>query len=108
MMMAAYCFVTGRFRGFVIGMVLACCGKESLTLTTAAFGIYALVERRPWRWVVTPIVFSVLYLGFAIFLLRHVFADSGHRQVWEAAYRLGAYGKTYPEIFHAFLTLTVS
>jgi uncharacterized membrane protein len=103
LMLATYCFVTGRFRGFVIGMVLTCFGKESLTLTTAAFGIFALIERRSWRWVVTPIVFSVLYLAFAIFLLRHVFTGLG-APVWEAAYHLGAYGKTYGEIFNTFLT----
>ncbi len=103
MMLATYYFVTGRFRGFVIGMVLTCFGKESLTLTTAAFGVYALLERRSSQWVVTPVLFSVLYLGFAIFLLRHVFAGLG-APVWEAAYHLGAYGKTYGEIFHTFLT----
>ena len=100
---AFYFFVREDFRRFVLMMVLGCLAKESMTLTTAAFGLYALLQRRSWKWVVVPIVFSGLYLGFAIFLLRHVFPGMG-APVWEAAYHLGMYGKTYPEIAATFVT----
>ena len=90
---ALYFYVCEDFKKFAICMVLGCMAKESITLTTAAFGILALVQRRQWKWVITPVVFSGAYLGFAIFLLRHVFAGMG-APVWEAAYHLGAYGKS--------------
>ena len=76
---AFYFFVREDFKRFVLTMVLGCLAKESMTLTTAAFGLYALLQRRSWKWVVVPIVFSGLCLGFAIFLLRHVFPGMERR-----------------------------
>ncbi len=80
LMLATYCFVTGRFRGFVIGMVLTCLGKESLTLTTAAFGVYALIESAEVVGGVHAHRFQCAILAFAIFLLRYCFRWPGVRQ----------------------------
>ena len=102
-MFAFYFFEREKFTAFLVSALLACMAKESITLTTAAFGVYALFLRRPWKWVLTPLLFSGVYLAVAIFLLQHVFAGMG-APVWEAGYHLGVYGKTYPEVLQTFLT----
>ncbi|HVM63092.1 MAG TPA: DUF2079 domain-containing protein [Verrucomicrobiae bacterium] len=102
-MFAMYYFHLQDFRKFTAFMVIACLAKESITITTAAFGVYALCERRSWKWVVTPIVFSAAYLVGAINVMRSGVSGIGAGLYTGTTY-LDAYGKTPGEVLHTFLT----
>jgi uncharacterized membrane protein len=92
-----------KFWPFVVLMVLACLAKETVTITTAAFGVYALCLRRDWKWVATPLVFSVGYFFLAMKLLTSVFVGAGGSLYTGADY-LSAYGHSPGEVLHTFLT----
>jgi uncharacterized membrane protein len=53
---AFYFYHMERFGLFVLFAALSCLGKENVPLTVMVFGIYALLQRRHWKWVVTPLV----------------------------------------------------
>ena len=102
-MFALYYFHLQQFWRFVMFIVIACLAKESITITTAAFGIYALLERRSWKWVVTPIAFSTAYLITAIKLMTSDVTGIGAGLYTGTTY-LDAYGKTPSEVFKTFFT----
>ncbi len=60
---AFYFFETGNFRLFVTFLLLSCLGKENIPLTLFMFGVYAWWLRRPWKWVVTPMVISATVMA---------------------------------------------
>jgi uncharacterized membrane protein len=103
MMFAFYFFVKEDFRKFMCMMVLACLAKESVTITTAAFGVYALFLRRSWKWVVTPIAFSVAYLIIAVKIMSAGVSGIGAGLYTGTTY-LEAYGKTPAEVLKTFVT----
>lgn len=87
---AMYFFTTEEFWPFVGFAFLGMTGQENLPLTVGMFGIYALVKRRNWRWVVAPIGLAVAY-GLFIFnvviphfagargyIVSHYFGDLGN------------------------------
>ena len=53
---AFYFYQVERFGWFVLFAALSCLGKENVPLTVMVFGVYALLQRRHWKWVVTPLV----------------------------------------------------
>ncbi len=100
---ALYYFHLQDFKKFLPFMVIACLAKESITITTASFGIYALFERRSWKWILTPIVFSAVYFIGAIKIMTSGVTGIGVGLYTGATY-LDAYGKTPSEVWHTFLT----
>ena len=66
---AFYFFVTERFGWFLAFAFLACLGRENVSLAVVMFGIYALLLRRHWKWVVTPVVLGGVYFWLALFVL---------------------------------------
>jgi len=96
-------FWRDKFRPFVVMIVLACLAKETVTITTAMFGLYALCLRRDWKWVVTPLAFSIGYFLLAMKLLTAVFAGAGGSLYTGMDY-LSAYGHSPGEVLHTFLT----
>ena len=103
LMGAFLCFWRRKFWPFVMLMVLACLAKETVTITTAAFGVYALCLRRDWKWVVTPLVFSVGYFFLAMKLLTSVFVGAGGSLYTGTDY-LSAYGHSPGEVLHTWVT----
>jgi uncharacterized membrane protein len=47
-----------RFWPFVLWLILSLSVREEVALTTVLFGAYAVLLRRSWRWIVTPVVLS--------------------------------------------------
>jgi uncharacterized membrane protein len=54
-------FYRGSFRMFILWVLLALTVREEVALTTALFALYALILRRPWRWVLVPAALSVVW-----------------------------------------------
>jgi uncharacterized membrane protein len=102
-LLAFYYYHLQDFRKFALSVVVACLAKESITITTAAFGIYALFERRPWKWVLMPLVFSAVYLISAIKIMTSGVAGIGSGLYTGTTY-LDAYGRTPGEVLKTFLT----
>lgn len=51
---AVYFYRERRFRIFLSFLLLASLCQENVLLIAAAFGLLALLHRRPWRWVLVP------------------------------------------------------
>jgi len=103
LMFAFYFFWTENFRKFVVTMVLACLAKETITITTAAFGIYALILRRPWKWVAMPLVFSFAYFILAVKIMSAGITGIG-AGLYSGMTYMDAYGKSPAEVLNTFLT----
>ncbi|HUK82067.1 MAG TPA: DUF2079 domain-containing protein [Verrucomicrobiae bacterium] len=102
LMFAFYYFMGGDFKRFAVSMMLACLAKETITITTAMFGVYGLLLRRPAKWVVFPLVFSVLYFAVALKLLSSGIAGMG-ASLYTGTQYLEAYGKSPAEVMATFL-----
>ena len=96
-------FLRADFRKFVFFMVIACLAKETMPITTAAFGIYALFLRRSWKWVIAPLVFGIAYFLLAVKLLTSVFPGAGAVLYTKTPY-FEAYGRSPTEVLSTFIT----
>ncbi len=103
LMWAFLYFWRGKFWPFFGMMVVACLAKETVTITTAAFGLYALCLRRDRKWVIAPLVFSVGYFFLAVKLLTSVFVGAGGSLYTGTDY-LSAYGHSPGEVLHTVIT----
>jgi uncharacterized membrane protein len=65
-------YQTGRFRLFVISLLLTLSIKESLAMTAIAFGIYAFFCRRSPKWIVTPVVAGLLWALFSFLFMGYL------------------------------------
>ena len=72
-----YFFLKQRFWPFLGLATVTCLGRENMPLAVAMFGVYALIQRRGWRWVVAPIVLGGVYFWFAMFVVMPHFRQ-GH------------------------------
>jgi len=63
LLFAFYFYHHERYRLFTLFLMLSCLGKENVPLTLLMFGVYALVQRRRWKWVITPWLVSGIALG---------------------------------------------
>lgn len=61
LLFALYYFLEGRFRPFVIALVLTQLVREDLVFAVFGLGLLALWQRRSARWVVVPCGFAVLW-----------------------------------------------
>ncbi len=61
LMTAAYFFFERRLGLFLVFSLLGMLAQENVTLTIAAFGVYAAIRRRNIRWVVFPILVAAAY-----------------------------------------------
>ena len=102
LLFATYFFVLKDFRKFVVPLILICFTKEYFALTAAMFGIWGLVERRQWKWVLVPLVFGFTYF---VVVSKFVMPWAGGNTVLRYASLdyLDAYGKTPHEIFSTML-----
>lgn len=101
LMFAFYFYFVERFRWFVVFLVLACLGKENVALTAFMFFPLALVQRRHWKWIVTPAITALgsLILSFAV--IRPMFA-SGRGYI--AMENFGNLGNSMGEVVKTALT----
>ena len=103
LMWAFYWFWRADYWKFTLMIVLACLAKETITITTAAFGVYAFCLRRSWKWTVTPIAFSIGYFVLAMILLTKVFTGAGG-SLYSGMDYLDVYGKSPSEVLATFVT----
>ncbi len=68
LLLAWVAYAERRFPTFAAALGLAMTCKESVALVVALWGVLALLERRPARWVVTPIVAGAAVLLFTLFV----------------------------------------
>lgn len=88
---AFYFYHVERFGMFTLFLLLSCLGKENVPLTLMMFGVYALLQRRHWKWVVTPWLVS----GTAMFLFFKVIMPHFRGQVpYRSFSYFGALGDT--------------
>jgi uncharacterized membrane protein len=73
LLFATYFFVAERFRLFLVFAFIACLGRENIALAIFMFGIYALIIRRPWKWVVAPMVLGAVYFWLAMNVIMPYF-----------------------------------
>ena len=57
-----YFYETKQFGWFIVFTVVSCLGKENVPLTLIMFGVYAALQRRGWKWILPPIIISVVSL----------------------------------------------
>jgi len=59
-----YFFLERRFKAFLIMAFVSCLNRENVPLGIGMFGLWALLDRRKWKWVVAPVVLGVVYFAF--------------------------------------------
>ena len=96
-------FARADLRRFLICCLLACLAKETIAVTVAAFGIYALFERRRWPWVIVPLVGGAVYFFIAVKLLATVLAGAGGVLYAHTTY-FQAYGNSPLEVIRTFIS----
>ena len=64
---ALACYQSNRYGGFLACLALAMSCQENIALIAVGFSLYALVDRRSWRWVAVP--FAAGALCFAVTVL---------------------------------------
>jgi uncharacterized membrane protein len=62
---AYYGFLEQRLGVFVVFATLACLVRENVSLGVGMFGVWAWVERRPWKWRLVPLVGGAVYFFIA-------------------------------------------
>jgi uncharacterized membrane protein len=96
-----YFYQQERFVPFVVFGFISCLGRENVPLAIAMFGIYALIQRRDWKWIAVPLVMGGVYFLVAIkILLPHFQAG----QQWHAMRMFKYLGNSPEEIISNTLT----
>ncbi|MDD5110734.1 MAG: DUF2079 domain-containing protein [Patescibacteria group bacterium] len=91
---AAAAYQRKNFRSFFIWSALALLIREDAALIIGAFALLSWLERRPRRWVVTPLAMAVVWMPLA-FLIIHSASVTGN-------YKYGIYyAWLWPAIFSA-------
>ncbi|MGD0016337.1 MAG: DUF2079 domain-containing protein [Verrucomicrobiia bacterium] len=107
MLFTFYFFEKKNFRAFCLCLAGSLLAKETLALNAGAFGIYALLRRRDWKWIAFPIGWSVGYLLFVLKGLMSVWQGSGTLLYTQVAY-FEQYGKTPGEVLRNMLSHPLS
>jgi uncharacterized membrane protein len=66
-----YFFITGRFKNFLIFLLLSLLIKEHLALLSVMYGLYALCLKRERRWVVVPIMLGIAWAAFSLGIMAY-------------------------------------
>lgn len=90
-----YFFYCRRFLLFCVFMILALLCQENIALGIAGIGLYALVLKRSWKWVLTPFISAVIYFFIGVFILLPFF--NKHTLCFISLY--SHFGSSYSEIF---------
>lgn len=85
LLMAFYCFDQKRFGWFMLFIILSLLNRVDVGIVTVMYGVYAFALKRSWRWVVWPILVSVLWVFIGLFIViphfnTQIFHDSYYSQ----------------------------
>jgi uncharacterized membrane protein len=75
---------------------LSSLNRENVPLAVAMFGVWALFERRSWKWIVAPVVFGAMYFWFVTFIAMPYFRQG---EPWHVAHMFSYLGANQTEIF---------
>ncbi|MGD0017375.1 MAG: DUF2079 domain-containing protein [Verrucomicrobiia bacterium] len=101
LLFAVYFFEKETFKKFALCMAASLLAKETFALATAFFGLYALVKRRNWKWVVFPIGWSAGYLLLVIKVLLPLCGTWGTDLYSKMTY-FSQYGNSLGEVSRYF------
>jgi uncharacterized membrane protein len=101
LMWGYYFFLEERFGMFVLFGVLTCSVRENAPLAVVMFGVYALMVRRSWKWVLTPLIGAGVYFVLVIEVVMPWFR-AGH--LWHCMQMFQYLGKTPGQIVFNALT----
>lgn len=76
-----YLYYRKKFWWFVIVMLLALSVREDVALVVGLFGVLAFVERRSWRWVLTPIAMAGAWFIAALNITGYLNESGGYKFV---------------------------
>ena len=76
---AFYCFERQRLAPYLILLFLAMLSRSDAALIVIAFGLYALLRRRDWRWWALPILVGGAYFYAAISYITPLFYSPSFR-----------------------------
>lgn len=69
----------GRFRPFLVWLVLAMLCREDVPLVVAAIGLLAWIEKKPWKWrLVPPLIAAAWFVG-AMWLISRFAPDGSYK-----------------------------
>ena len=96
-----YFYQVERFGLFVLFAALSCLGKENVPLTVMVFSIYAFLQRRHWKWVVTPLIFGTATMITVFKLIMPSFRAG---KPYRSFSYFGALGKSPGEVLQTLVT----
>ncbi|MDD5436424.1 MAG: DUF2079 domain-containing protein, partial [Candidatus Omnitrophica bacterium] len=71
---ALFYFEKENFKKFLLFLLLALTCKENVSMVVFMFGIYALVRRRPWIWVMVPSLLGLFWFFISVKMVIPYFA----------------------------------
>ncbi len=77
LLFALYYFERGNWKLFALTAGIAMLARTDVSLVMAMFGVYALLTRRKWPYVVAPLVAGMAYFAVSTFLIVPAFAFPG-------------------------------
>lgn len=94
LLMAFYYLEKDRFGWFMVFILLSLVNRADLGIVTAMYGVYAFAQRRPWKWVLWPIVVSGVWVVVGLFIIIPRF----NHNIFHASY-YSQFGHGFGEIF---------
>lgn len=101
LLFALYFFEKEQFRKFGLFMVLATLAKETIALNVMMFGVYALIRRRQWPWVVVPLAWGAAYIVVIVEWLMPKWGTWGQLVYGQMLY-FSQYGNTPGQVLKHF------
>lgn len=98
---AFYFFEKNRFGLFLLFALLMLSVKTEVALTLPMFGVYAWLEKKSLRWILTPIVLGFGYFAFVFGIIMPAFAP---RDLIGSAYGYSWLGNNFGEMFVTLVT----
>jgi uncharacterized membrane protein len=68
-----WAYKDAKFSRFIIFSTLAILCKENMPLIIMMYGILALVDRRPIKWITTPLILGISSFGILVFVIKPYF-----------------------------------
>ena len=103
LLFVADAYLSSSLLRFLAFLFLALTVREDVSLVVAAFGIIAAIDRRGWKWIVTPIALSAAWFLGAIKLIGFFSLDGSYKFTTYYSWILD--GITVDELARHFLTI---
>lgn len=96
---AFYFLKKGNFRWFIFLIVLSVSFRADIALITFMLGVYALMDKKPLKWAITPMLISTLWVIIGVFIIMPMVEP---RVRYEAFY--GQLGGSFLEVAKNIIT----